>query len=266
MDNPGPALGGGILGIIALFLLGKAITMKRDPRADKGETRPHARPASWSRRERGPARRWRADQKRLSHEEKKELDKRLFEAVKSGSLTDVESLVGEGARVNAMAPMVQTADDEFHYGGITPLVAAAYYNRTDVVELLLRLNANPNEAGGEERGGHTAIMAATTEGHVDVVRALLNHDKEKSRQGHTRGWVRDAVDRNGWTALMWASWMGQKEVAKVLVEDGADHRKRASSGTKQHMNALALAEDVDEDDFEAVKEDKREVADFLRNL
>lgn len=56
--------------------------------------------------------------------------------------------------------------------------------------------------------GRTALMFAAQNGHMDVVRLLLEDEKQM-------------VDGNGWTALMYAASNGHVEIACLLL----DHEK-----------------------------------------
>ena len=70
----------------------------------------------------------------------------------------------------------------------------------------------------------------------------------------------DAVDSDGATALMIAAYRGKAEIARLLLEAGADATLRATSGHRKGKTALRLAEQ------KAMAEEKggAEVAALLR--
>ena len=71
---------------------------------------------------------------------------------------------------------------------------ACYYNRTDVVDLFLRLGFNVDQELHEHGKGHTGLHVAAFHGHVDVVQVLLRHGARV-----------DVVDKTwGTPPLIWA--------------------------------------------------------------
>src|SRR5262245_10633653 len=118
----------------------------------------------------------------------------------------VERLVRAGAQVKAA-----------NRYGVTPLSLACTNGNAAIVELLLRAGADPNAA---LPGGETPLMTAARVGSPATVKALL-----------VRGATVDSKDdRRGQTALMWAAAEGHADVARVLIEAGADFRARLASG------------------------------------
>ena len=53
----------------------------------------------------------------------------------------------------------------------------------------------------------------------------------------------DAVDDDGWTALMEAAFSGQAECTRLLLKAGADSTLRATGGGWEGWTALELAEE-----------------------
>jgi len=69
--------------------------------------------------------------------------------------------------------------------GITPLIAASSEGHADIVPLLLKAGANP---GAKDRDETTSLMAASARGHVEIVELLLGAGASANDQnvdGHT---------------------------------------------------------------------------------
>ena len=62
----------------------------------------------------------------------------------------------------------------------------------------------------------------------------------------------DAVDVDGWTALMRAAYYGQAECARLLLEAGADATLRATGGEWEGKTALEVAEEEGEAEIVAL--------------
>jgi Ankyrin repeats (3 copies) len=67
--------------------------------------------------------------------------------------------------------------------------------------------------------GTVPLIYASCFGHSDVVAELLNAGAEVDKQ-----------DRNQWSALMWAMTNRHKQIAKLLLDHGANPDIRSSSG------------------------------------
>jgi ankyrin repeat protein len=99
--------------------------------------------------------------------------------------------------------------------GATPLWLAALNGASQLTALLLEAGANPNV---ELRMGETPLMAASRTGDRHTVELLLEHGAEVDRTERERGQ----------TALMWAAAQQHAEVARVLIENGADSHARST--------------------------------------
>jgi ankyrin repeat protein len=95
--------------------------------------------------------------------------------------------------------------------GMIPLWFACSHGRLPVARLLLERGADPTIATDY---GVTALMTASFEGHLEVVRFLLDHPSAKSTINHRDG--------DGFTALQEACYMGRGAVARALLWSGAD--------------------------------------------
>lgn len=87
--------------------------------------------------------------------------------------------------------------------------------------------------------GASALMMAAICGHGDIVDLLVQLEADVNLQ--------DFV--NGWTALMQATFYGQKHIAKSLMKSGADPTLCANNG----CTALDLATLVEETDTELLR-------------
>jgi len=146
-------------------------------------------------------------------------------AMNKNRLDAVKYLLEHGADVNT-----QNKD------GVTPLYYAAWRGRKEIVEMLLRNGADITVVNTY---GRTAMGVAKERGYTEIAELLskrarqLDPDKEiiticdyaaignteKIRSliaaGHVQG-------EDGGEALSWASMMGHKEIAELLIQNGAN--------------------------------------------
>src|ERR1700758_110438 len=121
---------------------------------------------------------------------------------------DVETadlLIRAGANVNAANSY-----------GVTPLSLACTNQNAVMVEKLLKAGADPNGAPT----GTPVLMTAASTGDVDTVKSLLAHGANVNAKETARGQ----------TALMWAVAEKHPEVARVLIDHGADVHLHSTSG------------------------------------
>jgi uncharacterized protein len=160
----------------------------------------------------------------------------LVELVEQQQFDAALQAISSGTDVNA--PSVD---------GTTALHWAAYYGNTELVQRLLRAEAEPNtrndygsspmseaatvantemlelllEAGADVESpnpeGQTALMAVARTGNVDAAELLIEHGAD----------VNAAEAWGGQTALMWAAARNQPGMIEVLIEHGAEVGKRA---------------------------------------
>jgi uncharacterized protein len=168
-----------------------------------------------------------------------ETDTRLVDAVKSQNTSRARTLIKQGADVNSTQPDGATAlhwavqwndadtvelllkagakvDVSNDYGA-TPLWLAAQNGSAPLVERLLKAGANPNIGLAS---GETPLMTAARAGSVGAVRALVKGGAH----------LEAAESFRGQTALMWAFAENHLDVAKTLVEAGANVSARSASG------------------------------------
>lgn len=166
-------------------------------------------------------------------------DRRLIDAVKRRDGAAARALLAERVDVRVKAPDGSVAlhwavhhDDEglarlivragadvntANDYGVTSLALAAANGSVALVRLLLEAGASPTIASAS---GETPLMAASRTGVLPVVTALLD-----------RGADIHARDISyGQTALMWAISERHSDVARLLLERGADPRMRSTGG------------------------------------
>ena len=165
-------------------------------------------------------------------------DLRLVDAVKSRNHEAVRSLLqqhvdvntpqADGATALAWAAHwddMEAADLLIRAGanvnaansyGVTPLSLACTNQNAAMVEKLLKAGADPNGVPT----GTPALMVAARTGNVDTVKSLLAHGADANAKENSRGQ----------TALMWAVAEKHPEVARVLIDRGADVRAHSTNG------------------------------------
>jgi uncharacterized protein len=102
----------------------------------------------------------------------------------------------------------------------TALFLASASGRVPLVMLLLERGADPMIANPQK---YTALMTASAKGFAEVVRCLLGHHAVLVNINHQ--------DVSGKTALWVACDYGRGEVARVLLEAGADPTVAKTDGT-----------------------------------
>jgi hypothetical protein len=107
--------------------------------------------------------------------------------------------------------------------GVTALLAASSQGHLECVRALLEAGADVAHAS---ETGVTSLIAASREGNRDCVYALLDAGSDVAHAAHS-----------GWTALMTASLQGHLECVRALLEAGADVAQAAASGSTALMAA-----------------------------
>jgi uncharacterized protein len=133
----------------------------------------------------------------------------LTDAAMIGDLKQVQTLLDEGADVNAK---------DKH--GVTALWLASKMNHPHVVRLLLEKGASVN---AKDIDGVTALIEACSfapsGGKSDVVRLLLENGADV-----------DAKDKSAATALIYASGEDDPDVVRLLLDKGADVNAKDKDG------------------------------------
>ena len=137
---------------------------------------------------------------KLSEEQKKDLlQKALTMAASNGNVQSVKKILGGKAReyVDLNAP-----DED----GTPPLIYASCFVSQADPHLIFPAHA-------------TADILCYPQGHESVVQALIDAGSNVDKQ-----------DRNQWSALMWAMTNRHKNIAKLLLDNGASPEAKTSSG------------------------------------
>lgn len=173
----------------------------------------------------------------------------LHDAAKSGDVSAVEQLVGQGVDVNVKGkndatPLIvaalegQTAVSEMlialgadiharNKAGLTPLHAAAYKGHREVVELLIAKGANINDATNDFR--LTPLHAAAEENHMDVAKMLI----AKGANLHVK-------EASGYTPVSRACFRGHKEMIRLLRQHGATCQPASLVGDDCYRTCVKL--------------------------
>jgi ankyrin repeat protein len=134
-------------------------------------------------------------------------------ACENGSAAMAAKLLAAGAAANGA-----------QVNGVTPLMNAARTGNIKIAQLLIAHGASARTPIPST--GQTALMWATADGHVAMMRELLAAGADVHAQSSI-----------GFTPLLFAARNGDLDAAKVLLASGADLNESGSDGT----HALPLA-------------------------
>jgi formylglycine-generating enzyme required for sulfatase activity len=140
-------------------------------------------------------------------------------AAKLGDLGRIETLVNEGADINA------PTDD-----GATPLHYAVYGGHRAVAEWLIERGANVNRA---DVGGYRPLHVAVLQSQSAIGRLLIDEGADvNARRG------------DGNTCLLDASQIGDREFVALLLDKGADLEVRSEFNGRTAVYHALLHDDV----------------------
>jgi|GEM_PF-210814 len=116
--------------------------------------------------------------------------------------------------------------------GITALMAAALEGRLQIVEILLSFGADINHRAEDDlEGGQSALTEAclAEEPNLDLIQMLLRYQADVN-----------LPRLDGWTPLMLAARNGHYELAKMLLDAGADlHAFKGAGESYQTVRSIA---------------------------
>lgn len=142
-----------------------------------------------------------------------DLTKDVIEAIKSGDLNLVKTLIAEKG-VNSKTTTA---------GRFTLLHTACYSGHIDVVKLLIEKGAELEAADGDN--SDTSLHLACRHGHTEIVKFLIE-----------KGAVLEAINDIGFTPLHLACRHGHTELVEFLIKKGADFEVTDSYGcTSLHL-------------------------------
>jgi ankyrin repeat protein len=111
--------------------------------------------------------------------------------------------------------------------GATPMHAAAWYGRSELVSLLLDKRA-AREARTEGGRGGTALHLAAQQGHIDTLRMLLKHKADMH-----------ANDDRGYNVLNTAIRVGKGEVVRLILDQGSPIESSDGAGRTPLLTAIS---------------------------
>jgi len=154
----------------------------------------------------------------------------LLQASSTAAVPVMEALLKAGAKPNLARPDAET-----------PLMSVARAGSSEGVRLLVANGADVN--GADPFQQETPLMWAAAEGHVGVVKTLLEVGANANLRAHvTTLTERKAADHpsGGFTALMFAAREGHDDVVEELVKSGADLKLSNGDGANGLNGATAL--------------------------
>ncbi|HTM10726.1 MAG TPA: ankyrin repeat domain-containing protein [Verrucomicrobiae bacterium] len=119
------------------------------------------------------------------------------------------AIKGEPERVKEF--LMRGANVRYRHGGWTVLMFAAREGHVDIVRLLLDSGADPNATSDNKYDGARPLTIAAEHGNVEVIKLLLS-----------RGADVNGRNAHGDTALMYGAQYNHVDVAKVLLNANAD--------------------------------------------
>lgn len=135
--------------------------------------------------------------------------KEFFDSIRADDVYGVTTMLGEEP------DLLNTLNEN----GISPVMYAHYFDKKDVVKLLL------------QSGAALDLPSCAALGKIDRLKALLAKDPSRI----------DAYSADGWTPLHLACFFGQREAVRVLLEAGAPILIRSTNASNNHPIHAAAA-------------------------
>ncbi len=141
----------------------------------------------------------------------------------AGLLWQVQA-AGEPKSAPVKTDCARTADvDGRDRNGMSAFMYAAQNGHVEVMKLLLQLGATVDS---KDNQGGTALIDAASSGHVEAVKLLLDNKADPS-----------VKDLEGKTPFLWSCTVGRPAVANIFLDRGADPNARDNQG----QSALMIA-------------------------
>jgi ankyrin repeat protein len=125
-------------------------------------------------------------------------DRELISAARRGDVREVERLIKAGVHLDI-------SDND---GGCTALILASYYNRIEVVKLLIEAEANLNI---RDNRGNTALKLASYNNNIEIVKLLLENFADEC-----------ILDDSGWSFYDYLN-DGNKKIIKGLYPNEVEN-------------------------------------------
>lgn len=134
----------------------------------------------------------------------------IVTAAERGNVNAVRTLVRLGCDINSRTAGRPGASVNKDVGGETPLLAAAFEGRTEVIKLLLELGADVSAVNNQ---GNTALHAAAYKSRHQAAQILINSGKFNV----------SAVNKNGFNPVMFAGSADSQnpKLMRMLLKAGA---------------------------------------------
>jgi len=114
--------------------------------------------------------------------------------------------------------------NEFNDNGVTPLIQAIYFNKTNYVYYLVSHGADVNKKSKKDE---FPILCAVKKYNIEILKYLLKNNANPNQQ-----------DNKGNTTLMYASQFGNIQAIKCLLDNNADINMQNKEGLTALMIAL----------------------------
>ncbi|CAF1443666.1 unnamed protein product [Didymodactylos carnosus] len=139
----------------------------------------------------------------------------IYNATKHGNITTLKVLLNDTS-IKDISDHLNEFYEDVH-AKCTPLMAASHYGHYEIIKFLVS-NYSPNleiegtiQLDNQTFEGVTALWCATSAGHIDIVKILVEHGADVNHR-----------TKNGSTPLRTACYDGHFAIVKYLVEHGAD--------------------------------------------
>lgn len=134
------------------------------------------------------------------------LDKKLRRAATKGRVEEIAQLLDAGADIEAVGGFFSLSQ--------TPMACAAWAGKAEAVRFLLKKGANPE---ARDMSGDTALWAAISNGHKEVVEALLEYGADPRKQCEVA---------SRYSPLELAKHKKNDEIIAILEKSIAEHNEK----------------------------------------